>query len=158
MAEHKKEKQRDQEAGDQKQRSRQKETKSSPEPSLAWEQNESSMTETPFQPQMDVHAALLGDAHSDAQRAGMMMRLQQTYGNRYVQRLMDFRAIQTKLTVSQPGDVYEQEADKVADEVDRAMTPGAQRQEEEEEEVMAKPAGDIQRQEEEEEEKEEKES
>ncbi len=48
-----------------------------------------------------------------------MARLQQTFGNRAVQRLLKSRAIQPKLTVSQPGDFHEQEADRVADAVMR---------------------------------------
>ncbi|MFY9269856.1 MAG: DUF4157 domain-containing protein [Candidatus Manganitrophaceae bacterium] len=43
--------------------------------------------------------------------------LQQTFGNRAVQRLLKSRAIQAKLTVSEPGDFHEQEADRVASQV-----------------------------------------
>ena len=60
-----------------------------------------------------------------------IIHLQQTIGNQAVQRLMRSKArngaikngIQTKLKVSQPGDAYEQEADRVADEVMRMSTP-----------------------------------
>ena len=69
--------------------------------------------------------------------------------------------IQTKLTVNQPGDKYEQEADRVADRVMRMPEPHLQRQveplEDEQEEVRMKPlpsAGSIQRQPMEEEEEE----
>jgi hypothetical protein len=44
--------------------------------------------------------------------ATSLLNLQRTHGNRYVQRL-----IQTKLAISQPGDQYEQEADRVAEAV-----------------------------------------
>ncbi len=50
-------------------------------------------------------------------------------------------ALQAKLSIGQPGDVYEQEADRVADAVMRMPEPGVQRQvepEEEEEELQAK--------------------
>jgi Domain of unknown function (DUF4157) len=47
-------------------------------------------------------------------QTGMQQQLQRSYGNSYVGSL-----IQAKLTVGQPGDVYEQEADKVADAVMR---------------------------------------
>ena len=61
-----------------------------------------------------------------------IIHLQQMIGNQAVQRLMRSNArndvkktgIQTKLKVSQPGDVYEQEADRVADEVMRMSTSG----------------------------------
>ena len=44
-----------------------------------------------------------------------IFRLQKTIGNRAVQRLLKSWALQAKLAVSQPGDIYEQEADRVAD-------------------------------------------
>ncbi len=96
---------------------------------------------------LEKHAALLADARSDRQRASLVTQLQQTHGNAYVQRLLSSRAIQAKLTVSQPGDEYEREADQVAEAV--TQTSEIQRQEEEEE-IMMKPS-EIQRQEEEEE-------
>jgi hypothetical protein len=58
-------------------------------------------------------------------------------------------SIQTKLTIGQPGDKYEQEADKVSDQVMNMSQP-VQRQEKGEEEMQMKP--EIQRQETEEEE------
>jgi len=91
--------------------------------------------------------------------------LQRTVGNQAVSRLMRSGALQAKLRIGQPGDVYEQEADRVADAVMRMPEPGVQREfapeEEEEEKLQAKPlAGQItplvqvQRQEEPEEEEE----
>jgi hypothetical protein len=47
--------------------------------------------------------------------ADRLLALQRTYGNASVQRL-----IQCKMTISQPGDPYEQEADRVADAVTQA--------------------------------------
>ena len=38
-------------------------------------------------------------------------------GNHYLQRLLQSRVLQAKLTVSDPGDAFEQEADRVADQV-----------------------------------------
>jgi hypothetical protein len=66
-----------------------------------------------------------------AQRAPVLLALQQTHGNRYVQRVV--AGIQAKLVVGQPGDIYEQEADRVADVVMRMPEPQVQRQPEEEE-------------------------
>lgn len=55
------------------------------------------------------------------------------------------RMLQPKLTINEPGDKYEQEADRIADQVMRMPDPGLQRQaapeEEEEEAVQAKPLG-----------------
>jgi hypothetical protein len=73
--------------------------------------------------------------------------------------------LQAKLRIGQPGDVYEQEADRVADAVMRMPEPGVQRQvepeEEEEETLQSKPLAyqitplvQVQRQEEPEEEEE----
>jgi hypothetical protein len=92
--------------------------------------------------------------------AETVLNLQQTYGNRYVQRLVESTKVQAKLTVSSPDDEYEREADKVADAVTRASAPSIQRQAEEEEEIQAKPIAEqitplVQRQEEEPEEEEE---
>ena len=56
-----------------------------------------------------------------------LLQLQRTIGNRAVNRLLQSRTLQAKLTVSQPGDVYEQEADRVADQVMRMPDPAVQR-------------------------------
>ncbi len=108
------------------------------------------------------HAEVLGDgrmSHSSnvSQRAEIVQQLQRTYGNQYVQRLVDhvsrkrIEGVQTKLTVGPAGDEYEREADRVAKQVvgmpDSPARESAQRQEEEEE-LQMKP---LQRQEEEEE-------
>jgi hypothetical protein len=85
-------------------------------------------------------------AEPAAARPSALLTLQRHYGNRATQRL-----IQTKLQVGPAGDHYEQEADRVADQV---MTmpaqpavsgqPAVQRQAQEEEEVQTKPlAGAI---------------
>ena len=66
-----------------------------------------------------------------AQRASVLLALQRTHGNRYVQRVV--MGIQAKLKVGQPGDIYEQEADRVAEQVMRMPEPRVQRQLEEEE-------------------------
>ena len=76
------------------------------------------------------------------ERAPVLLALQQTHGNRYVQRVVS--GIQAKLKVGQPGDKYEQEADRVADVVMRMPDPRVQRQfepeEEEEEKLQTKKA------------------
>ncbi|MBC2702725.1 MAG: DUF4157 domain-containing protein [ANME-2 cluster archaeon] len=67
--------------------------------------------------------------------------LQRTIGNQAVQRMVRSGALQAKLRIGQPGDVYEQEADRVADEVMQMPEPGVQQQvgPEEEEEIQTKP-------------------
>ncbi|PSB22160.1 DUF4157 domain-containing protein [Phormidesmis priestleyi ULC007] len=79
-----------------------------------------------------------------------LLQLQQQLGNRAVTQL-----IQAKLSVSQPNDAYEQEADRVADTVMRMPNPIVQRQPSEEETIQAAPIGRVtplmQRQEEKEE-------
>ena len=60
------------------------------------------------------------------QMESIFNHLQRTYGNRHLQRL-----IQAKLKISHPGDKYEQEADRVAEQM--AMPePSLQRQIDEE--------------------------
>lgn len=79
---------------------------------------------------VDSIATQLSSMHT-AQRAPALLALQQTHGNRYVQRVV--AGIQAKLVVGQHGDRYEQEADRVADEVMQMSEPEVQRQVEPEE-------------------------
>jgi hypothetical protein len=87
------------------------------------------------------HATLLGDSRTShpansVQRAMIVRQLQRDYGNRYVQRLVDYisrtnEKVQTRLTVGPAGDQYEREADQVAEQVVKRQT--------EEEELQKKP-------------------
>ena len=160
MAEHERTTQGKNEKVEQKCRTRQQESKPVLDKSLAWNQGLLSLTETPFHPQMDEHATILSSIPFTAQRHEFIMRLHQTYGNRYVQRLMESMKVQAKLTVSDPNDVYEQEADRVADTVTRTIQTPVSRQEneeelqmqEEEEEPVQMKIAQVQRQPQEEEE------
>jgi len=103
-----------------------------------------------------------GRLHSMDTPVNRILYLQRTAGNQAVSRLMRSGALQAKLRIGQPGDIYEQEADRVADAVMRMPEWGVQRQvepEEEEETLQTKPLADqitplvqVQRQEEPEEE------
>src|ERR671918_2647855 len=66
------------------------------------------------------HAAAFAPLHP-------ILQLQQTNGNQAVQRLLRSRTIQAKLAISRPDDVYEQEADQVAEQVMRMPDPVIQR-------------------------------
>jgi hypothetical protein len=57
-----------------------------------------------------------------------LLTLQRTHGNRFVQRLLRSGVIQTKLTVSEPGDPYEREADRVAEQIMRMQAPEVSKQ------------------------------
>jgi hypothetical protein len=138
MAEHERVAQNKQTDVDQKHRVRQKESETSFDQFHARDTGPFSLTETPFMPRTDEHAELLSMSSSDEARANLVLHLQQTYGNRYVQRLLNSKMLQAKLTVNAPNNVYEQEADRVAEAVTRAATSKTQRQTEEEEEVQAK--------------------
>jgi len=103
------------------------------------------------------------DFRSNSSPVNRILYLQRTIGNQAVQRMVRSGALQAKLSIGQPGDVYEQEADRVADAVMRMPEPGVQRQVEEEEveeeSIQTKPIADqitplIQKQAEEEEEEE----
>jgi hypothetical protein len=72
----------------------------------------------------------------NAQRASALFAMQRTHGNRYVQRVV--AGIQANLTIGQPNDIYEQEANQVADAVMRMPEPEVKRQLEEEENLQAK--------------------
>jgi hypothetical protein len=52
-----------------------------------------------------------------------LRKLQRHYGNRFVQGLIAQHTVQTRLTVGHSGDVYEQEADRVADAVMQMSQP-----------------------------------
>ena len=67
--------------------------------------------------------------------------LQRTAGNQAVGRLIKSGALHAKLTIGQPDDIYEQEADRVADQVMRMLEPTAAAQPEVDED---KPKPDIQ--------------
>ena len=62
--------------------------------------------------------------------------LQRTIGNQAVSRLIESRTLQAKIRIGQPEDVYEQEADQMADRVMHMPEPQVQRQVEEEEELV----------------------
>lgn len=76
---------------------------------------------------------------SESMRNGSLLRLQRHYGNRFVQRVIAGHAIQAKLKIGQPGDKYEQEADRVAEQVMQMPEPKLQRQPEDEEEEEIQP-------------------
>ncbi len=86
---------------------------------------------------------LLASTGSADVRRNIALQLQRSYGNAYVQRLLSSRVIQPKLTVSQPDDPYEVEADRVAKEVTQNSASIVQRLEnsEEEEELQVKASG-----------------
>ena len=67
-----------------------------------------------------------------AKRASVLLALQRTHGNRYVQRVVT--GIQAKLKVGQLGDIYEQEADRVAEQVMRMPEQKVQRHSQDEKE------------------------
>ena len=67
--------------------------------------------------------------------------LQRTIGNQAVQRLFKSGALHAKLKVGRAGDRYEQEAERVAEQVMRMPEPQVQRQVEPEEEFQTKSAG-----------------
>ena len=84
-------------------------------------------------PSVESIATELSSMHT-AHRASVLLALQRTHDNRYVQRVV--RGIQAKLKVGRPGDIYEQEADRVAEQVMRMPEPKVQRQVEEEEKEL----------------------
>jgi len=59
--------------------------------------------------------------------ASRMIALQKSSGNQAVQRMLKSGTIQASLRIGQPNDIYEKEADRVADEVMRMPEPAVQR-------------------------------
>src|SRR4030042_2194585 len=70
--------------------------------------------DTPFHPRTEEHTTLLEKARTGEQVARLLLHLQRSYGNAYVQRLVRNSNIQTKLNVSSPGDKQELEAEQAA--------------------------------------------
>ena len=69
-------------------------------------------------------------AHStlqDSRSSSPMLDLQRTRGNQFVQRFLLGQMVQRKLAVNEPGDRFEQEADRMADQVMRMSAPEARR-------------------------------
>jgi len=87
-------------------------------------------------PSAECIATQLSSMHT-AQRAPALLALQQTHGNRYVLRVV--AGIQAKLKVGQAEDIYEQEADRIAEQVMRLPEPRLMRQPEEENLIRTKP-------------------
>jgi pyrrolidone-carboxylate peptidase len=56
-----------------------------------------------------------------------LLQLQQSLGNQAVQRMLQSRRLQAKLSISHPGDIYEEEADRVAEQAMRMPEPALQR-------------------------------
>lgn len=74
-----------------------------------------------------------------------ILHLQRTIGNQIIQKLLKSRVIHAKLKMGQPGDKYEQQADRMAEQVIHVPDPKVQRQPEEEEElIQTKLVGDTQ--------------
>ena len=94
------------------------------------------LNETPFNPRMGEHTATISRIPFSTQRHEFIMRLNNAYGYGYVQRLMKSMNTQAKLAVSDPNDVYEQEADRVAEKVTRTINTPVQKQAPEEEEEL----------------------
>ena len=62
--------------------------------------------------------------------------LQGTIGNQAVQRLIESGVIQAKIKISEPGDIYEQQADRIAEQVMRMPEPPCFECKDEEEEML----------------------
>ncbi|OEU83690.1 MAG: hypothetical protein BA873_08700 [Desulfobulbaceae bacterium C00003063] len=56
-----------------------------------------------------------GPSQSISSHVDKILFLQRSIGNQAVGRLIKSGALQTKLRIGQPGDIYEQEADRVAE-------------------------------------------
>jgi len=61
----------------------------------------------------------------DSRSSSAILDLQRTRGNQFVQSFLRAQTVQRKLAVNQPGDRFEQEADRMADQVMRMSVPQA---------------------------------
>ena len=99
---------------------------------------------TPVKPAVEAPEKHTAPPHVET---NSLVDLQRVIGNQGLQRMLAQRQIQAKLTVGAADDVYEQEADRVAQDVmsGAAANEGVQRQEVPEEEEMMLKRADIQR-------------
>src|SRR5690242_5207161 len=81
-------------------------------------------TQQPVKTQsVDTQRSALAKASPPVFEASPIGRLQRSIGNRALSNMLRAPAIQTKLTISEPGDEHEREADRVADHVMRMPEP-----------------------------------
>jgi hypothetical protein len=146
MAEHGRANRAKQEPEGEQKRTRRRDSERIADPVHARDEGNLTIGETPFRPPVEKHRTLLSMARSAEGRAGIVLQLQRTYGNRYVERLLKTMRTQAMLTVNPPDDVYEQEADRVADAVTRTLNARSQRQPLPEEEELIQGKSRIQRQ------------
>src|SRR5579875_657323 len=66
-----------------------------------------------------------GDSPGQSQPTHPVLQLQRLIGNQAVGRLLNSFPIQAKLRINQPGDIYESEADRMAEAVTRGQTATA---------------------------------
>jgi len=71
----------------------------------------------------DLQTRRINRSGSKASSVDSILHLQRTIGNQAVSRLIKSKALQAKLRIGQPGDVYEHEADRVVDAVMRMPAP-----------------------------------
>jgi outer membrane protein OmpA-like peptidoglycan-associated protein len=76
------------------------------------------------------HPSLITRKAQPVTLADSLLSLQRTHGNRFVQQAIRSKLIQAKLSIGEPGDVYEMEADRVADQVMRMPEPATHNTEE----------------------------
>lgn len=80
--------------------------------------------------------------NSSGSTVDMILQLQKTAGNRAVQKLIKSGVLQAKLRIGQPNDIYEQEADRVAEQFMRMPESKVQSEpekEQDEEQIRTKP-------------------
>ena len=83
-------------------------------------------------------------SHLKTSSAEHILNLQRSIGNQAVQRMLNASVIQAKLKIGQPNDIYEQEDDRVAEQVMSMKEPRVQQQSlgEEQEESQTKPVAE----------------
>ena len=88
----------------------------------AWDISSYSISDTSYNPAFKRHLSLLSNA-SSGQLTIIARQLQQTYGNRYVQRLIESIGVQAKLIIGASDTFYERDADRLAEQVMNTQTP-----------------------------------
>ncbi len=108
---------------------------------MAWDIS-SYLGEPVFNPPIQRHATLLASA-SPEQKIIISRQLQQTYGNKYVQRLIESINARVESTINQPGSIYEHGIDRITNILTNSVPLQIRRQKEGEDDQKMIPARNI---------------
>jgi hypothetical protein len=94
-------------------------------PTETYEQNPSLLAETPFKPREGEHVTRLQATQSSRERTNLILNLQRTYGNRYVQRVIESTQEQDKSSDIRNRNILSERTRALPDELEGKASSGA---------------------------------